>query len=351
MRIIDKEFCMSHYLAFRFIERDDIDFFKDVYHKSIKPQNNIEKELVETVEDIERIIKRKIKENYIPNKTAIFLSSGIDSAILASYLPAGTRAYTFKCIADGATDETEQAKIYADKYNLKHEIIEMYWSDFENLTPEILEYDGEPFHSIEVQLVKAIKHVKKQGIELIILGDGADKIFGGHNKILAKEWDFDEFKEFYTYVNPEKVLKKPVDISYVYERYRLKNKKIDYQKFLKELCTNESITSFEHVFAKEKINHLEPYFSMEMGKPLDLKRIRNGEPKYMLRELFKLRYPELEIPEKIPLPRATEQWLKNYKVSRPEFIPNCTDNLTGDQKWLVWCLEQFLNIYDKPQKH
>ncbi len=351
MRIIDKEFCMSHYLAFRFIERDDIDFFKDVYHKSIKPQNNIEKELVETVEDIERIIKRKIKENYIPNKTAIFLSSGIDSAILASYLPAGTRAYTFKCIADGATDETEQAKIYADKYNLKHEIIEMYWSDFENLTPEILEYDGEPFHSIEVQLVKAIKHVKKQGIELIILGDGADMAFGGLDKILSKDRDFDEFVNFYTFVNPFLVLKKPVNTCGVFEKYRHSINKFDFIRFINEHMAVESDTSFLHVFEKENIKHLEPYSFMRLDKPLDLKRIRNGEPKYMLRELFKLRYPELEIPEKIPLPRATEQWLKNYKVSRPEFIPDCTDNLTGDQKWLVWCLEQFLNMYDKPQKH
>lgn len=75
--------------------------------------------------------------------------------------------------------------------------------------------------------------------------------------------------------------------------------------------------------------------------------IRNGEPKYLVRELFAKRYPTLDIPTKIPMPRAMNQWLKDYKVSRPEFIPNCTENMTGDQKWLCWCLEQFLNMHEE----
>ena len=46
------------------------------------------------------------------------------------------------------------------------------------------------------------------------------------------------------------------------------------------------------------------------------------------------------------MPRAMNQWLKDYKTTRPEFIENCTQDMTGDQKWLCWCLEQFLNMYE-----
>ena len=31
----DKQFCMSSYLAFRYIERDDMDFFEGIYHRPI----------------------------------------------------------------------------------------------------------------------------------------------------------------------------------------------------------------------------------------------------------------------------------------------------------------------------
>ncbi|WP_232790900.1 hypothetical protein CXQ83_09635 [Campylobacter coli] len=46
--------------------------------------------------------------------------------MLASYLPKNTKVFTFKCIANGAIDETSQAKKYTDAYCLDHEIIEMY---------------------------------------------------------------------------------------------------------------------------------------------------------------------------------------------------------------------------------
>ena len=42
--------------------------------------------------------------------TGILLSGGIDSAILASYLPAGAEAYTIRFVAPGAIDETYVAR-------------------------------------------------------------------------------------------------------------------------------------------------------------------------------------------------------------------------------------------------
>lgn len=84
---------------------------------------------------------------------------------------------------------------------------------------------------------------------------------------------------------------------------------------------------------------------MRLAKPLDLARIRNKEGKYLLRTLFRERYPEFNIPDKIPLPRAMEQWLENWDGPiREEFLPNCIKDFTGDQKWLVYCLEWFLNL-------
>jgi hypothetical protein len=249
-------------------------------------------------------------------------------------------------MAEGAINETEQAKKYCDTYGLKQEIIEMNWSDFEELTPEILEADGVPFHSIEVQLLKAMKYAKSQGIERIFIGESADLVFGGMDKLIGKDWSFDDFYKRYNFVEPSMALKNPVSIKDVYEKYRLPEGKIDFMTFIDEVFSIESSCSYMHMFNHAGIEYLDPYSYMKMAEPLDLNRVRSGEPKYMIRGLFTKKYPDIPIPTKIPMPRATTQWLKDYKVSRPEFIPNCTENMTGDQKWLCWCLEQFLNRHE-----
>lgn len=345
--MINKEYCMSHYLAFRFIADENVNFFDGLKHSVFKPISKDKITPVKNIDDIENVIKNKIKDFYVPNKTAILLSGGIDSAILASYLPAGTVAYTFKCIAEGAIDETPRAKQYAEKNNLTHRIIEMHWEDFEKLTPEILKNDGVPFHSIEVQLLKAARLAKSQGIERFIIGESADLIFGGMDKLISKDWLLEEFKHRYNFINPKDALKKYTSIDNVYETYRLGYDKIDFLKFMDEVFSIESSTSYMHAFSMAGINYLDPYAHMTMAEPLDLKRVRNGEPKYLIRELFARRYPEIPIPDKIPMPRATEQWLSDYKPTRDEFIPGCEKNMTGDQKWLLYCLETFLNMHDK----
>ena len=341
---------MSHYLAFRAILDENINFFEKLSHKLYKKHEASQLEYVTTVNDIEEVIKKKIN-NFVENKkTAIFLSGGIDSAILASFLPEGTKAYTFNCIADNAISEVEQAKKYCEAYSLDHEVINICWSDFVQLTPELLKFNQVPFHSIEVQLLKAAKHAKSQGIKKLIIGETADGIFGGMDKLMAKEWEFTEFIDRYIFTNPQTVLFNAVDVTTVFDKYRLPNNKIDYIRFLDDIFGVESSSSYMHALELANIPYLDPYSYMKLTIPLDIKRIRNGEPKYLLRELFMKRYPGFDIPNKIPMPRPMGDWLRHYKTTRPEFIDNCCNNLTGDQKWQCWCLEQFLNMFDPIKK-
>ena len=34
--MVNKKYCMSSYMAFRYIERDDMDFYVGMHHKNIK---------------------------------------------------------------------------------------------------------------------------------------------------------------------------------------------------------------------------------------------------------------------------------------------------------------------------
>ena len=95
------------------------------------------------------------------------------------------------------------------------------------------------------------------------------------------------------------------------------------------------------------LKFLSPYNVMRLNGPIDLNRIRNGESKYIVRDLFKKLYPDIIPNKKIPMPRPMELWLKNWGgPKRKEFKNTSLANLSGDAKWLVYILEKFLNYYD-----
>ena len=342
----NKNYCMSSYLTFRFIEDENINFFDNIRHKVYKPKER--KYGCSNYLDIEKAIKEIVEKEYIPNKTAILLSGGMDSAVLASYMPKGTKAYTLKCISDNAIDETNRAKKYTEKYGLKHEIIEITWDDYLNLTPKIMKYDGVPMHSIEPQLLKVANISKNIGIEKIFTGASADLVFGGMDKLLSKDWLYNDFIKRYTFVDPNLVLKEPISMENIFLPYK-NGENIDFLQFMQNVSLNELNTSYVNAFNCGNIKYVDPYSYMFMTEPLDLYKVRSRQSKYLIRELFKKRYPEIEIPEKIPLPRSVNDWLKDWEgPKREEFRDDINiSNFTGDQKWLIFCLEWFLNLHDE----
>lgn len=343
-----KNYCMSSYLTFRFIPDEEKNFYSHTKRKLFKPYGGAVTPC-KTADDIDAVLKKEVEKEFIPDKTGIFLSGGIDSAILAAYVPEGTPAYTFKCIAPNAIDETVRAKKYAQKYSLDHRIVEMHWEDFEELAPKLIKHNQEPFNSTEVQIYKAALQAKSEGIEKILIGESADTIFGGMHLLYSKDWTFEEFVPRYTFVDPEKVLKNPVSVREVFERYK-EGDMIDLDRFMEEIYYIESPGSFMHAFDLAGVEYADPYVPTVSAEPLDLNRIRNGEPKYLIRELFAKKFPELEIPDKICLPRPMNHWMANWEgPKRDEFKKNCIEGLSGDQKWMLWCLEQFLNTYDRSE--
>lgn len=87
---------------------------------------------------------------------------------------------------------------------------------------------------------------------------------------------------------------------------------------------------------------------MYLGFPLDIYRIRNGEPKYLLVDLYKKIYRGITVPAKLPMPRPVDRIFANWKgPKRSEFRKDIDmSSLTGNQKWQIWCAEYFLNVLD-----
>lgn len=345
--MIDKNFCMSSYLAFRYIEREGMDFFENTRHENFIPIAEEQRISVKSCEDIDAVIK-DVFDNIKEQRLGIMLSGGMDSAILASYME-GHDAYTFRFLGGSyQTEELMRAEYYANKYNLKLHYVDISWETVvENLMPVILQ-KGAPVHSIEPQIYQAAIQAKNDGIERMIVGESADLIFGGMDGLLSKDWSVEEFKERYIFTKPELVLKEPVDMSYLFEKYR-QGDKIDFLSFMDNVFSIESSSSYMNAFASAGMAYTDPYAQMKMVDKLDLQRVRKGESKYLVRDLFRMKYLDYPIPEKIPMPRPVDEYFKNWTgPTRKEFKEDINMmQFSGNQKWQLYCLEKFLHVFEK----
>lgn len=343
----NKQFCMSSYLMYRYVYDIDASFQEDVKCKQV--DLGFERLPVKDKKSLYEALKVFVEDACKDKKAALALSGGIDSAILAKMVPAGTKAYTFRCVVPGieVTDESVPARRWAEINNLDHEIIDIYWEDILPAADSCMIHKGAPIHSIEAQIYIAAKRAVAEGKTKFILGENADIIYGGMNGLLAKDWLFSEFVDRYTYVMPYKVLRDPLMLLEPYKGFEVDGH-IDGHDFINKYFRQEALGTYTNACETAGIEFVGPYSKTYMDCPIDYQRIRSGDTKYIIRDLFKELYPGFEMPAKIPMPRPVNEWFAKWKgPTRPEFIPHCTDNMTGDQKWMVWCLERYLNLIER----
>lgn len=347
--MVNKDFCLSSYIAFRYIWKDGVDFAEGFQHKNFRPVEEKDRIPVKTSEDIDREIQKQFDELYAKyDNIGILLSGGMDSANLAAYLKPGSHAYTFNSVSGVFDADVERAKQYCAKWRLTHHLIDITMEDYEKYTPIVMRHKFAPVHSIEPQIYKAAELAKKDGVQLMLVGESADLIFGGMDKLITPEWTYDAYVKRYTFLEPQLVLNNSVRQSELFEKYRLGENGIDVLRFMDEVFSIESSSSYLNAFGAAWMPYYDPYAKLIMEEPLDMNRVRNGEPKYLVRGLFAIKYPELEIPFKIPMPRPVDAVFKSWSgPTRSEFRNDIDmDSLTGNQKWQLWCAELFLNMLD-----
>ena len=345
----NKDFCLSSYIAFRYIWKEGMDFYPGFRHHNYEPIPKEEQIPVVTSADIDREIQRQMDALYERyDHIGILLSGGMDSANLAAYLRPGSHAYTFTSDTGVFDADVERAAKYCRKFGLQHHLIDIDFDDFKRYTPIVMAAKDAPVHSIEPQIYKAAIQARKDGVEMVLVGESADLIFGGMDKLITPEWTFDAFVRRYTFLDPELVLSNPVSQAELYEPYRVGTDGIDVMRFMDEVFAIESSSSYLNAFGVARMPYYDPYARLVMAEPLDMQRVRNGEPKYLVRGLYAMKYPELEIPFKMPMPRPVDTIFKDWTgPTRKEFRKDIPmQELTGNQKWQLWCAEQFLNLFD-----
>lgn len=343
--MIDRKYCMSSFLMFRTIADHKMSFGKALPRLWVGKNGRVP---IHNSKELQEYLRVCVERTCSDRKMGIALSGGIDSAILARFMPRGSKAYTFKCVVPGVkvTDETAVAAEYARECGLEHKVVEIFWEDMEKWAPVLMGNKNMPIHSIEVQIYKAALQAKQDGLDGLIFGESADVIYGGMSGLLSRDWLLGEFIDRYSYVLPYKVLKEPVMVLEPYIKY-VKDGYIDPHEFVSNFFRIEGMGSYVNAMETADMALVCPFSETELAEPIDYARIRRGENKYLVREVFKSLYPDFEVPPKLPMPRPTNEWLKGWGGPvRPEFWPHCTDGMTGDQKWLVWALEKYLNQLD-----
>lgn len=306
---------------------------------------------IHTSDELLETLRERVDKACTGKKVGIALSGGIDSAILLQLVPDDAIAYTFKCVVPGVetTDESPRAAQYLAYTGkpLEHKIVPIYWEDMIELSDPLMIRKGAPIHSIEVQICKAAQQARADGCDIFVFGETADCIYGGHSQLLSRDWTFGDFVERWSFVQPYKVLRNYVEDLSIYRDYVQEDGYIDVLPFLSFFESEASLNSYMNACGLAGMAFEAPYSHTVMADPLDLERVRRGENKYLVREVFHKLYPGFEVPPKTPMPRPMDQWLANWEgPTRPEFWPHCTDDMKADQKWLVFSLERFLNLVD-----
>ena len=81
-----------------------------------------------------------------------------------------------------------------------------------------------------------------------------------------------------------------------------------------EVFSIESSSSYLNAFSVANMPYFDPYARLIMAEPLDLDRVRNGEPKYLIRELMSKKYPDIPVPFKNPMPRPVDEYFKDWNI-------------------------------------
>lgn len=347
---VNRKYCMSSYLMFRSVSDGSKAFAADRAPQLV--DISFSRIPVKTAQDLLDALRAEVEKATADGKAALALSGGIDSAILAKLMPKGSTAYTFKCVVPGVevTDESKAAAAYAAECGLEHKVIEIYWEDVAAAAPLLMKHKGAPIHSIETQIYKAALQAKEDGFTKLIFGENADIIFGGMDGLISKDWTFGDFVDRYSYVKPYQVLR---DSELILDPFRefTENGMTDAHAFINKYFRQEALGTYTNACACGGVEFVGPYSKTVMDIPMDYQRVRSGDTKYLVREVFRMLYPDYEMAKKIPMPRPMNEWMKDWGgPKRPEFIPNCHRDKTGDQKWMLYALETYLNLIDQESK-
>ena len=113
-------------------------------------------------------------------------------------------------------------------------------------------------------------------------------------------------------------MKEPVLIYEPIKRFE-NNGYIDVHGFLNDVFYKESTASYFNACDLAQIDFVAPFMMTFMDSPLDITRVRKGENKYIVRDIFSRLYHGFIIPKKTPMPRPMNS---GYIIGKDQLVLN-----------------------------
>lgn len=142
-------------------------------------------------QDFRRILKDAVGRCSDSNQTGAFLSGGTDSSTVAGTLSqiydGQARTYSIGFDVPGF-DETEYARIAANRFNTDHHEYYVTPQDVVDSIPLIARAYDEPFgNASAVPAYYCARMASDDGTEMLLAGDGGDELFGGNERYATQK--------------------------------------------------------------------------------------------------------------------------------------------------------------------
>ncbi len=215
------------------------------------------------LEKTDLILEKVVNEQSISDaQGSIFLSGGIDSTLIATYINKNLikKAYTLKYVDSNEFDESKIAEKIADSCGLDLKICEFNFFNYDiNVAAErqlkLVKY---PFANSTILSTDFLcSQASKDGIRMALIGDGGDELFGGYprykamffNELIKKSMLFklpiQTFMSFYDFIMDFKFL----------QINKIINSKPNFERRLRALRLLIGLNNFE----AHRISHI--YFN------------------------------------------------------------------------------------------
>ncbi len=111
----------------------------------------------------------------------IFLSGGVDSSLIAALLGRHAKLDAFTVGTSSPMDESAFAQTVANHLDIKLHVLNVGASDFLGGFDEWMYFNDDPCSDPSaLALMLLSHHARRQGVKVILAGEGADEIFGGY---------------------------------------------------------------------------------------------------------------------------------------------------------------------------
>lgn len=143
-----------------------------------------EEALKKTEELLIKAIEKRV--NNCDVNQGVFLSGGLDSstvAAIAAKIKGKEKIKTFTAVSSAKMDERSFADLVANHIGSEHTQVEMLYPDIVAEIDEIIEtYDDmSSFDPGTISERLLAKQIRKKGITVVLVGEGADEVFGGYS--------------------------------------------------------------------------------------------------------------------------------------------------------------------------